>query len=89
MKFNDDNKTHHIDKNMRGLDINQPKLFVSTIAVDFVPKLHLLRDMRKLVDEALKSLNDLFIQMYSENGKPSIAPERLLCASLLQVLYDS
>lgn len=87
MKYNDDTTTHNIDKNMRGSDISQPKLFVSTTVADFVPKSHLLRDMRKLVDEALKSLNDLFNQMYSENGKPSIAPERLLRASLLQVLY--
>lgn len=72
---------------MRGSDISQPKLFVSTTVADFVPTSHLLRDMRKLVDEALKSLDDLFNQMYSENGKPSIAPERLLRASLLQVLY--
>lgn len=52
-----------------------------------MPKSHLLRDMRELVDEALTSLDDLFNQMYSDNGKPSIAPERLLRASLLQVLY--
>lgn len=72
---------------MRGSDISQPKLFVSTTVADFVPKSHLLRDMRELVDEALTSLDDLFNQMYSDNGKPSIAPERLLRASLLQVLY--
>lgn len=72
---------------MRGSDISQPKLFVSTTVADFVPKTHLLRDMRELVDQALKSLNDLFDSMYCANGKPSIAPERLLRASLLQVLY--
>lgn len=72
---------------MRGLDISQPKLFVCTTVADFVPTTHLLRDMRELVDEELKSLNDLFDSMYSADGKPSVAPERLLRASLLQVLY--
>ncbi len=72
---------------MRGLDISQPKLFVCTTVADFVHATHLLRDMRELVDEALKSLNDLFDSRYSADGKPSVAPERLLRASLLQVLY--
>lgn len=72
---------------MRGSDVSQPKLFVSTTVADFVPKSHLLWDMRKLVDDALKSLDDIFNQMYSEKGKPSIVPERLLRASLMKVLY--
>ena len=39
------------------------------------------------MDEALKGLSPRFARMYSKNGRPSIAPEKLLRAFLLQVLY--
>jgi transposase len=72
---------------MRGADISQPSLFVARTVNDFVPKNHPLRSLRKLIDEALADLDDVFDTMYSELGKASIAPERLIRASLLQVLY--
>lgn len=72
---------------MRGVDISQPSLFVARTVNDFVPKNHPLRSLRKLIDEALADLDDVFDTMYSELGKASIAPERLIRASLLQVLY--
>ena len=48
---------------------------------------HPLRPIRLLADEALKSLSPAFSQLYSAFGRPSIPPEKLLRALLLQVLY--
>lgn len=72
---------------MRGADISQPKLFVTNTVSDFVPKDHPLRFLRPLIDEALSSLDSLFDTIYADLGKSSVAPERLIRASLLQVLY--
>ena len=52
-----------------------------------VPVKHPLRSIRLLVDEALKTLSPAFDRLYSTFGRPSIAPEKLLRALLLQVLY--
>jgi transposase len=72
---------------MRGADISQPKLFVTNTVSDFVPKDHPLRALRKLIDEALLTLDALFDEIYADLGKASVAPERLIRASLLQVPY--
>lgn len=53
-----------------------------------IPKHHPIRKMRKLVDEALGNLDRLFDAIYADNGRPSIPPERLIRASLLQVFYS-
>jgi transposase len=52
-----------------------------------VPEKHPLRPIRLMVDEALKALSPTFSQLYSTFGRPSIPPEKLLRALLLQVLY--
>lgn len=52
-----------------------------------VPEDHPLRDVRKLTDRVLAELSKLFAKMYSQIGRPSIPPEKLLRALLLQVLY--
>jgi transposase len=52
-----------------------------------VPTDHPLRPVRRMVDVALKSLSPSFEELYSTFGRPSIAPEKLLRALLLQVLY--
>ena len=52
-----------------------------------VPEKHPLRPIRLIVDDALKSLSATFSQLYSAFGRPSIPPEKLLRALLLQVLY--
>jgi len=52
-----------------------------------VPAKHPLRPIRLMVDEALKSLSPAFSRLYSACGRPSIPPEKLLRALLLQVLY--
>ena len=52
-----------------------------------VPADHPLRSIRKMTDRALKDLSRRFNAMYATTGRPSIAPEKLLRALLLQVLY--
>ena len=52
-----------------------------------IPADHPLRAMRDLVEEVLEGLSGVFEGMYSTTGRPSIAPERLIRASLLQALY--
>ena len=52
-----------------------------------VPEKHPLRQIRLIVDEALKALSPTFNGLYSAFGRPSIPPEKLLRALLLQVLY--
>jgi len=52
-----------------------------------VPAGHPLRPIRKMTDEAMKGLSRTFNAMYAATGRPSIAPEKLLRALLLQVLY--
>jgi transposase len=55
---------------------------------DRVPQNHPLRPIRLMVDAALKALSPVFDQMYAAFGRPSIAPEKLLRALLLQMLYS-
>lgn len=52
-----------------------------------VPAEHPLRPIREMADVALKALSPVFSQMYAVFGRPSIAPEKLLRALLIQVLY--
>jgi len=73
---------------MRGFDQPTDNLFVYISPESFVPKDHPLRSIRQMVDAALKNLSPVFCQMYSHTGRPSIPPERLLKAMLLQVLYS-
>ena len=72
---------------MRGVDISQPSMFVMKTVSDYVPTNHPLRGVRELINEALSELNWLFESIYAEGGRDSIPPERLLRASMLQVLY--
>ncbi|HKH98770.1 MAG TPA: IS5 family transposase, partial [Candidatus Sulfotelmatobacter sp.] len=52
-----------------------------------VPASHPLRGIRRMVDEALAELSEQFDELYATTGRPSIAPEKLLRALLLQALY--
>lgn len=72
---------------MRGEDVTQTSLFSYIGLEERVPKAHPLRKMRLLVDAVLKSMSGEFAARYSRTGRPSIAPERLLRALLLQVIY--
>lgn len=73
---------------MRGTDDLQETLFSFTSLEGFVPADHPLRAVRVLVNEALRGLNGLFDAIYAENGRASIAPEKLMRALLLQVFYS-
>ena len=72
---------------MRGDDGGQPGVFSYISAEERVPKDHPLRPVREMVDAALKEMSPLFESLYSRFGRPSIAPEKLLRALLVQVLY--
>ena len=75
---------------MRGADTFTEALFSLKKLDDFVPANHPLPVIRAMVNKALAEMGDLFAQMYEEDakgGRPSIAPEKLLRAMLLQVLY--
>lgn len=53
-----------------------------------IPVRHPLRKIRQLVNDALASLGAEFKALYADFGRPSIAPERLLRASLIQTLFS-
>ena len=72
---------------MRGSDGMQEQLFTVAKLEDFVPSDHPLRPIRLLVNEALVQLNSLFNEIYADHGRPSIPPEKLMRALLLQVFY--
>jgi len=72
---------------MRGSDTQQSAMFSYLSPEQRVPANHPLRRVREITDRLLHELSDLFDRMYSTMGRPSIAPEKLLRALLLQVLY--
>jgi transposase len=75
-------------KDMRGQDHQQESMFSYLSPEQRVRKDHPLRAIRVLADEALSRMSKRFEAMYSETGRPSIAPEKLLRAQLLQMLYS-
>jgi len=65
-------------------------LFTMLHLDDFVPVSHPLRPIRKMANEALVKMDALLGSMYEtdiKGGRPSIAPEKLLRAMLLQIFY--
>src|SRR6202451_3629181 len=72
---------------MQGRDTQQSAMFSYVSPEDRVPANHPLRPIRVMVDVVLKGLSRSFGRMYFDWGRPSIAPEKLLRALLLQVLY--
>ncbi len=72
---------------MRGVPNPQTAMFSYISLEERVPKDHPLRKLKVLVDTVLASMNEEFQAVYSETGRPSIPPERLLKASLLQILF--
>lgn len=73
---------------MRGDDRQQSDMFIYGSLEQRVPKNHPLRPVREMADIALQALSGRFKKLYSETGRPSIAPEKLLRALLLQLLYS-
>ena len=72
---------------MRGDDRDQSQIFSYISPEQRVPRDHPLRPLRQMVDRALRELSPRFEGLYAKTGRPSIPPERLLRALLLQVLY--
>jgi len=73
---------------MRGDEEQQNDLYSYRTGEMRVPQDHPLRGLRRMCDEALRQLSGSFDELYSPTGRPSIAPEMLLRALLLQVLYS-
>jgi transposase len=73
---------------MRGADQQQSHIFSYLSPEERVRKDHPLRTVRGMVDEVLKQLSRRFDAMYARVGRPSIPPEQLLRAQLLQMLYS-
>src|SRR2546428_13983870 len=72
---------------MRGADGQQAWMFSYVSPEQRVPVDHPLRPIREMTDEVLRQLSRRFTRLYAKTGRPSIAPEKLLRALLLQVLY--
>ena len=73
---------------MRGADRRTEGLFSYVSCESRVPACHPLRAILPVADAALTALTDEFQQLYALNGRPSIAPEKLLRALLLQAFYS-
>jgi transposase len=73
---------------VRGDDEQSGHLFSYLSPEQRVPADHPLRAIRTMTDEALRRLSPRFETMYAKTGRPSIPPEHLLRALLLQVLYS-
>jgi transposase len=72
---------------MRGQQERTGPLFSYVSTEDRIPQAHPLRQVRRLADQALDRLNPTFCRLYPEGGRPSIPPEQLLQALLLQANY--
>ena len=73
---------------MRGNDEQQNEMFTYGSLEERMPQEHPLRRIREVADAALARQAKRFDDLYAETGRPSIAPEKLLRAMLLQVLYS-
>src|ERR1051326_7988643 len=73
---------------MRGQDTSQDAIFSYGSLEERIPQAHPLRPIRRVVDEALRKISRDFSKLYSDIGRTSIAPEKLLRALLLMVLYS-
>jgi transposase len=73
---------------MRGPDEKQGEVFSYVPLEQRIPRDHPLRRIRPMVDRGLQEMWSHFEALYARRGRPSIAPERLLRALLLQALYS-
>jgi transposase len=73
---------------MRGTDEASGSLFSYVDLEERIPARHPLRKIRQVVNEALASLDADFAALYTDFGRPSIPPERLIRASLIQILFS-
>jgi transposase len=73
---------------MRGYDHQQADMYSYLSPEQRVRESHPLRKIRAMADEALKNMSERFDAMYAKTGRPSIPPEKLLRAQLIQMLYS-
>ena len=73
---------------MRGADISQTKLFTSVSTSSLIPADHPLRQIREMANQALKDLSAVFNTCYSIMGRPSIPPEQIFRALIIQIFYS-
>jgi transposase len=73
---------------MRGADNQQAGMYSYLSPEERVRADHPLRSVRTMADEALKNMSERFAAMYAKTGRPSIPPEKLLRAQLIQMLYS-
>ena len=73
---------------MRGTDEKSGSLFSYVDLEERIPAKHPLRKIRQVVNDALASLDSEFASLYVDFGRPSIAPERLIRAGLIQILFS-
>jgi len=73
---------------MRGRDETSGSLFSYVDLEARIPARHPLRKIRRVVNAALTSLDEAFSSLYTDFGRPSIATERLIRASLQQILFS-
>src|SRR5262249_51010897 len=76
------------EESMRGSDLRTGELFSYVDLEQRVPESHPLRLIRCIVNQVLAALDGEFGKLYAAEGRPSIAPERLLRALLLQAFYS-
>ncbi len=72
---------------MRGVQEKQEPMFSYISQEDRIPQDHPLRAIQRMVEPILKELSPHFAKLYSDTGRPSIPPEQLLRALLIQILY--
>ncbi len=73
---------------MRGDDKQQASMFSYVTMEQRIAANHPMRRIRAMADRALETMDAVFDDLYSATGRPSIAPERLLRAQLLMILYS-
>lgn len=73
---------------MRSPDVTQSAIFSYRTLEQRIPQVHPLRKLRAVVDNILSAMHGEFDALYATTGRPSIAPERLLRACLIQTLYS-
>lgn len=73
---------------MRGWDEVKRSLFSYVDIEERIPSRHPLRKIKSVINDALRSLYANFDRLYTGEGRLSIAPKRLIRASLLQILYS-
>lgn len=75
-------------RDVRGKNKSQPELVCLISPESVIPQNHPIRIIKKQVDEVLRRMSGLFDEMYADEGRPSIPPERLLKAKVLIALYS-